>query len=94
MEVWSQIGSMGNFFKGIGVLYQKGLIDKMYIYELQWIPLETWWEKMGSIVLDYRNRSGKHNYFEFVDYLYDEMKGLDNQRKELGKVGEGNISKL
>ena len=74
---YSRVASAGNYFKGIGVLLKKGLIDKMFIYDLLSSPLKLYWERLGPVILERRRLTDNPNLFAFVDYLYDEMKKID-----------------
>jgi hypothetical protein len=74
---YSRVASVGNYFKGIGVLLKKGLIDKMFIYDLLSSPLKLYWERLGPVILERRRLTDNPNLFAFVDYLYDEMKKID-----------------
>ncbi len=77
IDEYSRIASAGNYFKGIGVLLKKGLIDQMFIYDLLSSPLKAYWERMGPVILERRRVTNNPNLFAFVDYLYDEMVKVD-----------------
>jgi len=77
IDEYSRIASAGNYFKGIGVLLKKGLIDRMFIYDLLSSPLKVYWERMGPVILERRRVTSNPNLFAFVDYLYDEMVKVD-----------------
>ncbi len=77
IDEYSRIASAGNYFKGIGVLLKKGLIDKMFIYDLLSSPLKVYWERMGPVIIERRRVTNNPNLFAFVDYLYDEMVKID-----------------
>jgi hypothetical protein len=77
IDEYSRIASAGNYFKGIGVLLKKGLIDRMFIYDLLSSPLKVYWERMGPVILERRRITSNPNLFAFVDYLYDEMVKVD-----------------
>ena len=77
IDEYSRIASAGNYFKGIGVLLKKGLIDRMFIYDLLSSPLKVYWERMGPVILERRRVTNNPNLFAFVDYLYDEMMKID-----------------
>jgi hypothetical protein len=74
---YSRLASAGNYFKGIGVLLKRGLIDKMFIYDLLSSPLKLYWERLGPIILERRRLTSNPNLFAFVDYLYDEMMKIE-----------------
>ena len=63
-----------------GVLLRKGLIDRMFIYDLLSSPLFLYWERMGPVILERRRVTNNQNLFGFVDYLYDEMKKIEAEQ--------------
>ncbi len=77
IKEYSRLASAGNYFKGIGVLLKRGLIDKMFIYDLLSSPLKLYWERLGPIILERRRLTDNPNLFAYVDYLYDEMNKID-----------------
>jgi len=74
---YSRLASAGNYFKGISVLLRRGLIDKVFIYDLLSSPIKLYWERMGPVILERRKVTSNQNLFAFVDYLYDEMKKIE-----------------
>ena len=77
---YSRIASAANYFKGIGVLHRKGLIDSTFIYDLLSSPLKLFWEKMGPVIIERRRATNNPNLFAFVDYLYDEMMKVETKQ--------------
>ena len=77
IDEYSRIASAGNYFKGIGVLLKKGLIDGRFVYDLLFSPLKVYWERMGPVIVERRRVTNNPNLFAFVDYLYDEMLKID-----------------
>ena len=83
IEEYSRLASAGNYFKGIGVLLRRGLIDKMFIYDLLSSPLKLYWERLGPVILERRRLTNNPNLFAFVDYLYDEIKKIDTEQSHV-----------
>jgi len=73
-------------FEGIGVLIKRKLIDPTMVDDLMSGATLTGWEKFGSIVKERRVRENKPYYFEFWEYLYDEVSAIAHkQHPELKK---------
>jgi hypothetical protein len=68
---------MGNFFEQIGVLFKNGLIDASLISQL--FPIEIVWEKMKPLVEGMRREYHNPGFFEWFEYLYNEMKKREQQ---------------
>ncbi|UCB60797.1 MAG: hypothetical protein JSW72_01675 [Candidatus Bathyarchaeota archaeon] len=71
-ESFSKWDSMGTYFRGIGVLVKRKLIDPALVDELMGTSIKLNWEKSGSIVLEFRKRLWPDAYKGF-EYLYNEM---------------------
>jgi hypothetical protein len=63
---------MGNFFEQIGVLYRNRLIDASLIDQL--FPIEIVWEKMKPLAEGMRREYHNPGFFEWFEYLCNEMK--------------------
>jgi hypothetical protein len=63
---------MGNFFEQIGVLFRNGLIDASLVSQL--FPIDIVWEKMKPLVEGMRKEYHNPGFFEWFEYLYNEMK--------------------
>jgi len=68
---------MGNFFEQIGVLFRNRLIDASLISQL--FPIEIVWEKMKPLVEGMRREYHNPGFFEWFEYLYNEMKKREQQ---------------
>ena len=60
-----------NVFEGIGVLVQRGLIDKTLVIDLVWFALGNYWERFGPIWKEMRIRMGHPNLADHTEYLYN-----------------------
>ena len=63
---------MGNFYEQIGVLLRNRLIDVSLVDQL--FPVSTTWEKMKPLVEGMRKEYHDPTFFEWFEYLYNEMK--------------------
>jgi len=65
------IGMVGNLFEGTGILLNKRLIDFDLVYRT--LPVGITWEKMKLIVEGARKQYNMPAYYEWFEYLYNEM---------------------
>ena len=73
-EVFSRLIALGNFFRGVGVLLNRGLIDRRLVDDLLHSPVVMYWEKMEPVAKEYRVRYKLPRALEFIDHLYSELK--------------------
>jgi len=78
-EAFAKWDSVGSYFKGIGVLLEKNLIDLVLVDELIGTSIRRFWEKSRSFVKEVRVRDWPHS-MEGVEYLYNELQ----KREEKG----------
>jgi hypothetical protein len=69
---------MGNFFEQIGVLFRNRLIDASLISQL--FPIDIVWEKMKPLVEGMRKEYHNPGFFEWFEYLYNEMKKREQRQ--------------
>jgi hypothetical protein len=65
---------LGSFFEEVGVLLEEGLIDKNLVSQLVGGYIRRYWEKFEPYILEYRERNNYPQYFDKMEYLYQEMK--------------------
>jgi hypothetical protein len=70
-----------NRLEGLGVMVKRGLIDVNFIYDLMYGSIIMIWEKFLPIVLESRKNRVPHLYKD-VEYLYDEMKRIRDDRSK------------
>jgi hypothetical protein len=63
---------MGNFYEQIGVLLRNRLIDASLVDQL--FPVCVTWDKMKPVVEGMRKEVHDPTFFEWFEYLYNEMK--------------------
>jgi hypothetical protein len=68
---------IGNSFEQIGVLLRNRLIDASLVDQL--FPVTVMWEKMEPLVEGMRKEYHDPAYFEWFEYLYNEMKKREPQ---------------
>ena len=78
MEAFTRWDAMETYFKGVGVLMRRKLIDPNLVYDLIGPAIIIHWEKFGPIIVDLRKRYWSHA-FEGYEQLYDEMKKREQQ---------------
>ena len=67
-------------FEGIGVLIKRELIAPSMVDDLMSGATLTGWEEFGSVVRERRVRENKPYYFEFWEYLYDEVSAIAHKQ--------------
>jgi len=72
-KAFSKWDSIGTYFRGVGVLVKRKLIDPDLVDELMGTSIILHWEKSGPIMKEFRERYWPHAY-EWFEYLYNEMK--------------------
>jgi len=73
IEAFAKWDSLETYFKGVGVLVKRKLIDLDLVRDLMGTGVILHWEKFGSVVKEFRRRYWPHAY-EWYEYLYNEMK--------------------
>ena len=74
---------LGNWFEGVGVLVKRKLIDPTFIDDLMRGATLWGWETFGSIVKERRVQFNAPHYYEFWEYLYNEISAIERQHPEL-----------
>jgi len=77
IEAYSSWASVGNYFKGVGVLVQKKLIDISLVDELMSSLIFDYWEKSEHVIKEYRKQYRNPKAWEWVEYLYNELKSRE-----------------
>jgi len=78
VKAFNKWDSTGTYFKGVGVLLKRKLIDLELVDELMGTSIRLYWEKSSSIVKEIRARLWPHA-FEGLEYLYNELQKRDKQ---------------
>ena len=78
--------SIGYFFDGLGVLVRRRLIDISLVDDLMSSSIFWLWEKMEPIVRERRKRRSRPQIWEWVEYLYNEMKGREKTEQNSPKM--------
>jgi len=68
---------VGNYFEQIGVLFRNKLIDANLIGQL--VSCSYMWEKMEPYVKSVRKELQDQSYYEWFEYLYNELKKREQQ---------------
>ncbi|MCK4438125.1 hypothetical protein KAV47_03530 [Candidatus Bathyarchaeota archaeon] len=73
---------MSLFYEEIRVLLEEELIDINLVIQLLGGTFRLFWEKFELIVLELRVREGYPQYFDKMEYLYNEIKKLRGHQWE------------
>jgi len=80
-DYWEKYSPLGNpeanlsrrlarsFYVGLASLVRDGLVDIETVYELNPTGVTRYWEKIGPIAREFRERNGYPDYLEPVEYL-------------------------
>jgi hypothetical protein len=68
---------MGNFYEQIGVLLRNKLINASLVDQL--FPVSITWEKAKPLVEGMRKEYHDPTFFEWFEYLYNEMKKIEQR---------------
>jgi hypothetical protein len=71
---------LGTWFEGVGVLVKRKLIDPTFVDDLMSGSTMWGWETFGSIVKERRVRDNTPYYYEFWEYLYDEVSAIAHKQ--------------
>ncbi len=83
-KAFARYDAVGSYFKGIGVLLKKNLIDLNLVDELMGTSIRRFWEKFESYIKEFRVREWPRS-MEGVEYLYNELKKRE-QKLQQSKV--------
>jgi hypothetical protein len=73
---------IGNYFEELGVLFSNKLLDAHLVDQL--FPTSATWEKMEPFVKGLRKEYQYQEYFEWFEYLYNEMKKREQRLQQRG----------
>lgn len=79
-EVWM----VGVLFEGLGLLVHRKLVSIDVVDDLVSGPVKYTWEKMKPVVEGYRLHFDRPQFYEWVEYLYNELERR-GQRTKYGK---------
>ena len=74
LGVYSDMQSMSEFFEGIGVLVQRGLISVDLVEDLLANRVIWWWEKWKPLSEGARVATGDPKLHDHTEYLYNVMR--------------------
>jgi len=74
VKAYSSWSSIGNFFKGVGVLVDEGMIDVRLVERLMGELFLKYWEKCEPIIKEFRKKYKYPKAWETAEGLYNEMK--------------------
>jgi hypothetical protein len=71
---------VGNFGERVGVLLKNKLLDPSLVSQL--ITVADFWEKMKPVIEGIRKEEHNQHYYEYFEYLYNEMKKREQKLKQ------------
>ena len=71
-----------NYFEGIGMLLKRNLMDTDFAWDLFGSSCFIVWEKVKPIVEGVRKQFGTPDAWSFFEYLYNEMKKLEQKTQQ------------
>ncbi len=74
---------MGTYYKGVGLLVRRKLIDLNLVEELMGISIVLHWEKSGPIIKELRERLNLPQFAEWFEYLYNEMQKREQRLQQI-----------
>lgn len=75
-EEWVKFYSVMAFYEGVGVLIRRNLISPVLVDDMMSGPILEIWGKFGPLVLETRERYNVPTAFEYIEYLYYEIKKI------------------
>jgi hypothetical protein len=72
------------FFEGVGVLLHKKLVDISMLDDLFTGPVKMTWEKMKPMIEGHREQRKYPQFYEWLEYLYNEMKKREQKLQQEG----------
>jgi len=82
IEAFTKWDSMGTYYKGVGVLVKRKLIDLDMVEELMGISIVLQWEKSEPIIKGLRERLNLPQFAEWYEYLYNEMQKREHRLQQ------------
>ena len=68
--------SVGTYLEGVGVLVKRGLLSPGIVADILGSTVVRYWSKQAEYVREFRVRTSFPEYYEYVEYLYDEVMKL------------------
>jgi hypothetical protein len=81
---WAEVVAIGTFFEGIGLLLKRKLVNIQLVDDLFTTPVKVSWGKMKPIVYDSRKQWNSPAAYEWVEYLYNEMRKREQKLQQEG----------
>jgi len=77
--VANAVRTLLNWADGIGMLLKRNLVDIDIIVDSYGSIAQVFWEKVKPLVEGYRKDAHDSHYYEWLEYLYNEMKKREQQ---------------
>jgi hypothetical protein len=77
---------VGNLFEEVGVLFSNRLLDAHLVYQI--LPVSVAWQKMEPVIKGMLKEYGVQAYYEWFEYLYNEMQKREQKLQQSTAKGE------
>ena len=88
IKAYSSWASVGNYFKGVGVLVDEKMIDARLVQKLMGEPFLKYWEKCEPIIKEFRKDHKMPKAWETAEHLYNELKKREQWLQQSTAKGE------
>ena len=88
IEANAMLSSIFFHYEGLGVLAKRGLLNTDLVYELNGWRIISFWERYIPIVTEWRSITESPKLYEHLEWLYEEMKGIQTEKGQGYKFRE------
>jgi len=83
-EAYGKHTQIGVFYEAIGVLVYRDMLDVRLVDDLMSWSILSYWDKLGPIMVEARERFNVPQNYEWIEYLYNRIKAIvEHQHPEL-----------
>jgi len=83
-EAYGKHSQIGVFYEAIGVLVYRDMLDVRLVDDLMSWSILNFWDKLGPIMVEARERFNVPQNYEWIEYLYNRIKKIvEEQHPEL-----------
>ena len=75
-DAFSSFSAVAGYLEGVGVLLSRDLLDPTFVDDLMSGPVRIFWEKFKPVAEDIRIRWGNPAAYEWIEYLYNQIKPI------------------
>jgi hypothetical protein len=79
-EAYGKHTQIGVFYEAIGVLVYRNMLDVRLVDDLMSWSILNFWDRLGPIMVEARERFNIPQNYEWVEYLYNRIKSIAEQQ--------------